>query len=147
MSTSSYIISLFNTVRESYAPIAVPPTGDDMVRLRKAILTILYSISLGANAGCPYRLILTYTAYKLLLGTTVIFDPMIGTFKSYAPSIEDNSPTDSEKRWNENGLPGSPPSCSSKPAKCDAGPSSSSLSKILGSSVFETRTPYTPVLP
>ena len=51
MSNSSDIISLFNTAQESYAPIFVPPTDYKMVRLREAILIILYSISLGADAG------------------------------------------------------------------------------------------------
>ena len=51
MSTSSEIISLFNTARESYASIVGPPTYDNMVRLREAILAIIYSISLGADTG------------------------------------------------------------------------------------------------
>ena len=51
MSTSSDIIYLFNTAQESYAPIVIPPTDNDMVRLCKAILTIFYSIPLGADTG------------------------------------------------------------------------------------------------
>ena len=51
MSNYLDIISLFNTAQESYAPIVGPPTDNDMVRLCEAILTILYSISLDANAG------------------------------------------------------------------------------------------------
>ena len=51
MLTSLDIISLFNTAWESCAPIFGPPTDDDIVRLRDAILAILYSISLGANSG------------------------------------------------------------------------------------------------
>ena len=74
MSTSSDIISLFNTAQESYSPIIGPPTDDYMVRLCEAILTILYSISFGADAGCPLGLILTNAAYKHLLGTTVSFN-------------------------------------------------------------------------
>ena len=62
-----------------------------MVHLREAIFTILYSISLGANADCPSGLILTDASYKLLLYTTVIFDLIIGAFKSYSPSIEDDA--------------------------------------------------------
>ena len=62
-----------------------------MFRLRKAILTIIYSISLGANVGCPSGLITTNVAYKHLLVTAVSFDPMIGAFKSYDPSIKDNT--------------------------------------------------------
>ena len=64
MLTSSDIISLFNTAQESYAPIVGPTTDGDMVRLGEAILTILYSISLGANVGGPSGLILTAVAYK-----------------------------------------------------------------------------------
>ena len=59
-----------------------------MVRLWEVIFTILYSISLGADAGCPSGLILTDAAYKCSLGTTVSFKPMIGTFKSYNPRIK-----------------------------------------------------------
>ena len=62
-----------------------------MVRLREAILTILFSISLGANAGCPSGLILANAAYKHSIGTTVSFDPMIGAFKSYDPRIKDDA--------------------------------------------------------
>ena len=75
----------------SYAPIVDPPTDDNIVRLRKAIITILYSISLGANSGCPSELILSDAAYKCLLGRTINFNPMIGAFKSYDPNIEDDA--------------------------------------------------------
>ena len=78
MLTSSEIISLFNTAQESYIPIVGPPTDNDMVRLREAILTNLYSISLGADAGCPLVLILTNVSYKRSLRTTVGFNCMIG---------------------------------------------------------------------
>ena len=91
MSTSSDIISLFNTARESYAHIIGPPTDDDMVRLCEAILTILYSISLGADAGFPSGLILTDAAYKRSFGTTMGFGCMIGAYKLYDPSIEDDA--------------------------------------------------------
>ena len=91
MSTSSDIISLFNTAWKIYAPIVGPPTDDNMVRLRESILIILYSISLGADAGCMFGLILANAAYNHLLGTTVSFDPMIGTFKSYDPSIKNDA--------------------------------------------------------
>ena len=67
MSTSYEIISLFNTAWERYSPIIGPTTDDDMVRLCEAILTILYSISLGADAGFPSGLILTDAAYKRTL--------------------------------------------------------------------------------
>ena len=62
-----------------------------MVRLRKAILTILYSISLSANVGCPSGLILSDAAYKQSLATNTGFDSMSGTFKSYDPDIADNA--------------------------------------------------------
>ena len=91
MSTSSDIISLFKTVWERYYPIVFPPTDDDMVCLRKAILIILYSIYLGANAGCPSGLILSYTAYKRLLVTTAGFNSISGAFNSYYPDIADNA--------------------------------------------------------
>ena len=104
MSTSSDINSLFNKARESYAPIVGPPTYDNMVRLQEAILTILYSISLGANAGCLSGLILTDAAYNRFLGTTVRFNPMIDTFKSYDPSIKDDATNElrqnMELEWN-----------------------------------------------
>ena len=64
MLNSSKSISLFNTDQESYAPIVGPRTDNSMVRLHEAIFTILYSISLGANAGCPPGLILINAAYK-----------------------------------------------------------------------------------
>ena len=41
MSTSSDIISLFNTSWEIYAPIVIPTTDKYMVRLHESILTIL----------------------------------------------------------------------------------------------------------
>ena len=63
MLTFSDIISRFNAAWERYSPIVVPPTDNDMFRLRKAILTILYSISLGADAGCLSKLILADKAY------------------------------------------------------------------------------------
>ena len=91
MLTSSEIISLFNTAQESYAPIVGPPTDDDMVRLREAILTILYSLSLGADAGCPLGLILTNSSNKRSLRVTVAFNCMIGSYKLYDPSIEDDA--------------------------------------------------------
>ena len=78
MSTSSDIISLFNTAWESYATIVGPPTDNNMVRLREDIITIVYSISLGADAGCPLVLILTNVSYKRSLRTTVGFNCMIG---------------------------------------------------------------------
>ena len=146
MSTYSDIISLFNTARDSYASIVGTLTDDDMVRLREAILTILYSISLGANAGCLSGLILTNAAYNRLLGTTVSFNPMIGTFKLYGPSIKDDATDGLQNISNENGPPGSPPSRSSDSAKWDASISSSGFSKTLGSGVSKTRTPSTPVL-
>ena len=52
-----------------------------MVRLREAILAILYSISLVANTGCLSGLILANAAYKRSLGTTGSFDHIIGDFK------------------------------------------------------------------
>ena len=82
---------MFNTARESYTPIISPPTDNDMVQLRNARLTILYSIFLGADTACPSGLILADAAYKRSLGTTVNFDPMIGAFKLYDPSIEDDA--------------------------------------------------------
>ena len=88
------IISLSKTAWENYSPIVDPPTDDDMVGLREAILTILYSIFLGANAGCPSRLILSDAAYKHSLATSIGFDSMSGAFKSYNMDIADNS-TDS----------------------------------------------------
>ena len=91
MSTSSDIISLFNTSQESYSPIVVPPIDDDIVLLCKAILTTLYSIYLWSDADCLSRLILTNVAHKLSLGTAVRFNPMIGAFKSYDPSIKDDA--------------------------------------------------------
>ena len=91
MSTSSDIISLFKTEWESYSPIAGPPTDDNMVHLCEAIITILYSIYLGANAGCPPGLILTDAAYKCSLATNVGFDSMSGAFKSYNPDISDDA--------------------------------------------------------
>ena len=91
MSTSSGIISLFKTALESYSPIIGQPTDDVMVRLREAILTILYYIYLGADAGCPSGLILTDTAYKRSLAISVSFDSMSGAFKSYDPDIADDA--------------------------------------------------------
>ena len=82
---------MFSTAQESYVPIISPPIDDDIVRLREAILVIFYSISLGADAGCPSGLILAYAAYKLSLSTTASFDLMIGTFKLYKPSIKDDA--------------------------------------------------------
>ena len=61
-----------------------------MVRLCEATITVLYSISLVANAGCPSGLILTVAAYKSSIGTTVSCNSMIGALKSYFPSIEDD---------------------------------------------------------
>ena len=100
MSTSSYIISLFKTVWERYSPIVGPPTDDDMVRLCEAILTILHSISLGADAGCPPRLILSDVAYKRPLVTNVGFDSMSSAFKSYDPDIS-NDATDGVRKKRE----------------------------------------------
>ena len=91
MLTSSDIISLFNTSQESYSPIVVPPIDDDIVLLCKAILTTLYSIYLWSDADCLSRLILTNVAHKRSLGTAVRFNPMIGAFKSYDPSIHDDA--------------------------------------------------------
>ena len=62
-----------------------------MVRLREAILTITYSISLGADVGCPSGIILIDVAYKLSLSTNMSFDHMISAFKLYNPSIKDNA--------------------------------------------------------
>ena len=62
-----------------------------MVRLREAILTILYSISLGADAGCPSGLILFEAEYKRLLATDVVFDRMSGAYKSYDPDIANDA--------------------------------------------------------
>ena len=56
-------------------------------------------------------------------------------------------PTVSDKIWNDDGPPDLPPSCSYKPVKWGAGPSSSSLSKTLGSGASETQTPFTTALP
>ena len=82
MPTSSDIISLFKTAWESYSPIVGPPTDDNMVCLREAILTILYSISLGADTGCLSGLILADVAYKRSIATNAGFDSMSGAFKS-----------------------------------------------------------------
>ena len=88
MATSSDIISLFNKARESYTPISGPTTDENMVNFREAILTILYSIYRGADAGCLSGLIFTDVEYKGSLVTTASFDPMIGAFKLYDPSIK-----------------------------------------------------------
>ena len=88
MATSSVIISLFNKARESYTPISGPTTDENMVNFREAILTILYSIYRGADAGCLSGLIFTDVEYKGSLVTTASFDPMIGAFKLYDPSIK-----------------------------------------------------------
>ena len=103
MSTSSDIISLFKTAWGRYSPIVGPPTDDNMVHLHKAILTILYSISLGADAGYPSGLILTNVTYKRSLSASVGFDSMSGAFKSYNPNIADDD-TDGvqnkiERKW------------------------------------------------
>ena len=89
MSTSSGIIFLFKTAWESYSPIVGPPTDNNMVCVCESILTILYSISLGANTGCLFGLILV-SAYKQSLATSVGFDSMSGAFKSYDPDIADD---------------------------------------------------------
>ena len=103
MLTSSDIISLLKTAWGSYSPIVGPPTDDNTVRLLEAILTILYSIYLGANAGCPSGLVLYETAYKSSLATNVGFDKMSGVFKSYDPDISDDATdvlcTKRERRW------------------------------------------------
>ena len=91
MSNPLDIISMFNIYQESYTPIVVPQTDNNMFCPRDVILTILYSISLGADTGCPSGLILTDAAYKHSLGTTVVFDYMIGAYKLYDPSIEDDA--------------------------------------------------------
>ena len=91
MLISSDIISLFKTVWESYSPIVGPPMENDMVRLRKSILTILYSISIGADAGCPSGFILTDVAYKRSLATSVGFNSMSSAFKSYNPDIAEDA--------------------------------------------------------
>ena len=124
MSTSSDIISLFNTAWESYATIFGPPTDNNMVRLREDIITIVYSISLGADAGCPSGLILIDEAYKLSIVTTVGFNRMISAYKSYDPSIEDDATDGIRKKWSVNGPTNSPPSRSSDPVRWYAGPSS-----------------------
>ena len=91
MSNSSDITPLFKTAWEIYPPIVGPPTDDDMVRLCKAIVTSLYSISLGADADCPSGLILTDAVYKRSLATSVGFDSMIGAFNFYDLNIADNA--------------------------------------------------------
>ena len=91
----------------------------------------LYSISLGIDAGCPLGLILTGAAYKRSLETTVVFDCMIGAYKSYDSSIKDDATARLHNKWSVNGLPGLPPSRSSDPMRWDAGPSSSSSPKTL----------------
>ena len=62
-----------------------------MVCLREAILTILYSITLAADAGCPSGLILANAVYKRSLATSVGFDNMSGAFNFYDPDIADNA--------------------------------------------------------
>ena len=101
MSTSSDILSLFNTAKESYTPIVGLQTDNDMVRLCKAIITILYSISLGTNSDCPLRLILINTSYKRSLGTTVGFNCTIGAYKLYNPSIKDDATDGLRKRMEQ----------------------------------------------
>ena len=91
MLTSLDIISLFKTARGSYSLIVCLPTDDDMFCLREAILAIIYSISLGADAGCLSRLILSDAAYKRSLVTSVGFDRLSGAFKSYDPNIADDA--------------------------------------------------------
>ena len=103
MSTSLDIIPFFKTAWESYPPIVGSPTDDDMVRLREAILTIMNSISLGADAGCLSGFILTDEVYKRSLATSIGFDSMSGAFKSYYPDIADDA-TDGvqkklERKW------------------------------------------------
>ena len=88
MLTSSDIIYLLNIARESYTFIIGTPSDNDVVRLPEAILTIIYSIYLGADAGCPPGLILAYAAYTRSLGTIMGFDCMIDAYKLYDPSIE-----------------------------------------------------------
>ena len=100
MSTSSNIMSVFKIVWESYPLIVGPPTDNNMVRLREAILTILYSISLVADAVCPSGLILSDAAYKRSLATNVVFDSMGGAFKSYDPDIT-NDATDGLRKKRE----------------------------------------------
>ena len=89
MSTSLDIISLLKTAWESYSPIVGPSTDDNMVRLSEAIFTILYSIFLGADVGCPSGLILIDAAYKRSLATRVGYDSMSGAFKSYDLNFAD----------------------------------------------------------
>ena len=62
-----------------------------MFRLCEAILAILYSISLGFDAGFLSGLILTDAAYKRSFGTTMGFGCMIGAYKLYDPSIEEDA--------------------------------------------------------
>ena len=62
-----------------------------MFRLCKAILIILYSISPGADSGCPSRLILSNAAFNRSLTTSVGFDRISGAFKSYDPDIADDA--------------------------------------------------------
>ena len=69
-----------------------------MVRLREAILTILYSISLGADADRPSGLILADAAYKRSLAPGVVFDSMSGAFKSYDPGIAADATDDVQKK-------------------------------------------------
>ena len=101
MSTSSDIIFPFKTAWESYSPIISPPTDDDMVRLLEAIPTIFYSISLDANAGCLFCMILTNAAYKRSIATSIDFNIMSGAFKSYDPDVADDATNGVRKETRE----------------------------------------------
>ena len=88
MSTVEDITALFTAASAAFPPITGPPTDDDVVNLREALLTVLFSVQLvGSEAGCPSGVILDDQAYMRTTGANSPFDAMRGPIPVFNPAI------------------------------------------------------------
>ena len=88
MSSVQEVTTLFAAASASFAPIIGPPTDDDIMHLREALLGVLFSIQLvGEAAGCPSGVILDDAAYLRTTGSEDIFDPMREPLAVFNPAV------------------------------------------------------------
>ena len=88
MSSVEEVTALFAAASTSFSPITGPQTDDDIMHLREALLTVLFSVQMvGEDSGCPSGVILDDAAYLHTTGSEDPFDPMRKPLAVFNPAV------------------------------------------------------------
>ena len=72
----------------AFAPITGPPTDDDLIKLKEALINTLFSVCLFVTmAGCPSGIVFNDATYIRSTSLTTTLDHMTAPFSAFNPSI------------------------------------------------------------